>query len=230
MINIKLESKDFEEYVLNGETDIAVPIEITENAEGTEILTYAICKNIAEEFSALFGGNPITAESMSWLNNHVSTVMEHFGFYSPDVPRQWLNRYIASFPYDALRGHDDIAISIHHRRDGYDLSEFDIINDDSPVAIKIVNGNIVSVAYVNDLFCGVGVVEIGVETLSDHRKMGYGTACVSALCAYLLESGVSSVIYHTYAGNIASNKTAVKAGLKRVSRIFSCTCYKSESD
>lgn len=228
MINIKLESKDFEEAVLCGETDIAVPIEITESAEGTEILTYAICKDIAGEFATLYGDNPITTQSISWLNDHISPIMEHFGFCPPDVPRQWVNKYIATSPYNALQS-DDIAISVHHGEDGYDLSDFDIIDDDSPVAVKLVNGNIVSVAYVNDLFCGVGSAEIGVDTLPDYRRMGYGAACVSALSAHLFEKGATTVLYHTYANNTASNSTAQKAGFTKTAKIFSCTCYKTEA-
>lgn len=228
MINIKLESKDFEEAVLSGETDIAVPIEITESAEEIEILTYTICKDIAEEFVALHGNDPITAESISWLNDHVSPVMENFGFCPPDVPRQWVNKYIATSPYNALTD-DGIAISVHHSEDGYDLSEFDIIDDDSPVAVKVVDGNVVSVAYVNDLFCGVASAEIGVDTLPAYRKMGYGAACVSALAAYLFENGVTTVLYHTYSDNIASNSTAKKAGFTKAAKIFSCACYKAEA-
>jgi len=61
-----------------------------------------------------------------------------------------------------------------------------------------------------------GRCEIGIETTSDYRQRGIGTALTLAFLEHALSNGISEVGWHCYKRNEASAKTARKAGFDKV--------------
>ncbi|MBK6791761.1 MAG: GNAT family N-acetyltransferase [Anaerolineales bacterium] len=61
-----------------------------------------------------------------------------------------------------------------------------------------------------------GRCEIGIETISDHRQLGIGTALTLAFLEHAFSHGIQEVGWHCFKRNEASAKTALKAGFDKI--------------
>ena len=61
-----------------------------------------------------------------------------------------------------------------------------------------------------------GRCEIGIETTSDYRQRGIGTALTLALLEHAFSHGITEVGWHCFKRNEASAKTALKAGFEKI--------------
>lgn len=61
-----------------------------------------------------------------------------------------------------------------------------------------------------------GRCEIGIETTSDYRQRGIGTALTLALLEHAFSHGITEVGWHCFKRNEVSAKTALKAGFEKI--------------
>ncbi|MBK8417788.1 GNAT family N-acetyltransferase [Candidatus Villigracilis saccharophilus] len=69
-----------------------------------------------------------------------------------------------------------------------------------------------------------GRCEIGIETTSDYRQRGIGTALTLAFLEHALSNGISEVGWHCYKRNAPSAQTARKAGFDKICDYKSYIC------
>ena len=69
-----------------------------------------------------------------------------------------------------------------------------------------------------------GRCEIGIETTSDYRQRGLGTALTLAFLEHALSNGISEVGWHCYKRNAPSAQTARKAGFDKICDYKSYIC------
>ncbi len=69
-----------------------------------------------------------------------------------------------------------------------------------------------------------GRCEIGIETTSDYRQRGIGTALTLAFLEHALSNGISEVGWHCYKRNVPSAQTARKAGFDKICDYKSYIC------
>lgn len=91
--------------------------------------------------------------------------------------------------------------------------------------VSLCDGEVVSIATVNETLEATNCLEITVETAVLHRKKGYAESNVAALCAYLLEQG-ATVAYCCRNTNTKSNKIARRVGFERVGRFYAVSAYR----
>ena len=229
-IKILTEDEELEEFVYDGDSDIAVPVTIDENEDGVTLTVYSRYMREAEAFAERYGDDPFSKEATAYLDEIFSPLMEKAGF-----------RFEREYDQTVFNYMSDVAVSIPEcdaeivRIDTNEkLGEIflattrDIeIDDDDPrdvVFAAVKDGAALSVASVND-YSDDGSVEINVETEKNSRRKGYATSAVSSLVNYLVSLG-ETVSYRCRKSNAASRRVAEKAGLKYVGKTFFFVCYR----
>lgn len=232
MIKLYFEDADLEEFVLSGESDIAIPIQVTQSADGeVSVTAYLKYKLEAEQFCRVFAADPFSDGAKEYLESVFSPLMKKLGYRFEREYDQTVLSYEAEcgklqdVPCDAKI----IFIGTNEELSSLYLGttrDFEIDDDDpADVAFAAVQGNVaLSVATVND-YSEDGSVEINVETAKNERDKGYGAAVTSALCRHLLSLG-ERVSYRCRASNGASRRVAEKCGLTYKGKTFYYLCYK----
>lgn len=80
------------------------------------------------------------------------------------------------------------------------------------VAIVVANNKIVSCSAVDCVYDQS--VEIGIKTIKEYQKRGYGSFAVSALVNQLEANGIKDIGWHCMATNSGSQKVAIKCGFR----------------
>ncbi len=232
MIRIAFEDEELESFVMSGGSMIAVPIQIDEEDGDVTVTVYSRYEETAREFISRFGDDPFCADAEAFIARAFSDEMEDFGYtYEEGVCHVVLN-------FEAERGKiapceiSDAALVLIDTEEKLRSYYFDTvrdfsINDGDPVDVAFAavrDGCVLSVASVND-YSDDGSLEINVETSVGERRKGYGTACVAALCRYLLDLG-ERVSYKCRMTNTASVQVAKKCGLTYKGKTYSFVCYK----
>lgn len=226
-----LEDGDLEEFVMSGESDIAVPIEIFVSDRGEAYLTvYSAFSDVANDFISRFSNDPFSSEALEYLNSALTEPMKKAG-YRKDIRGEYRILSYSSAGADIrppLCELEIVKISSNEEFEKYynDTTRDVELDPDDPCDVcfaVIENGNIVSYAAVNDL-TEDDTVEINVETCPNARGRGLATAVVSALCHYLTEFG-ETVSYRCRISNAASVRVAEKVGLKKTGVRYSFVCY-----
>ncbi len=231
---IVFEDEEMESFVINGMSDIAVPIEVRVTAEPELIVTtYSEVTDEARAYCEKYSDEPFSDEAMAYLLKILEPTVRKWG-YEPD---RSMRGYICNYVADRT---DDLNLSkilpqtcIVHTTDEFEkfenLTFRDCeLDDDDPLdaaAVTVVGGKTVSFASVNDYYEETDAREINVETAPDFRHHGYAVSSVVCLARYLLEHGVR-VKYNSRVSNTASASTAVNAGLRADGFTYSYVCYR----
>lgn len=236
---IKLENEEFERSILEEHYHIAVPVQLTAFADGTnELLVYSFCQKLAEECEARFA-DPLCDEALAWLRDKLSPIMAELD-YDPDSLMLHSHREFRLTPpeIDALvttaTEPELITVLTEQDRDTdaeleLDAFEMDGTNPDDAMTVIRENGKIVCYAAVNDIIendttGGWDWIELNVECGEDYRRRGYGLACVAALTRYYLRRG-KAVKYLCDEDNTPSMALAEKAGFGLYSRVVPMVYY-----
>ena len=229
MLKIRFEDEDLEEFSLGGDADIAVPISVSESADGErEITVYSRFEREAEVFARAYGDDPFSNEAKEYLDATFSPIMERYGFEYEREYDQTVVTYTAAhgvaaptIPAELLDTNEKLS-----RYFFPSARDFEVDDDDPCDVVFAVTeeDRALSFAAVND-YSDDGSLEINVETSPDYRGRGYATAVTSAIARHLLSRG-ERVTYRCRASNLPSRRVAEKAGLVYSGRIYNFVCYK----
>ncbi len=232
---VKLEDKEFEDMIIKNGYHIAVPFELVfcEQSGDLEITSYSFCEDVAHEFEKRFSKAPFSEEARAFLYEKLTPVMEKLGYNTDSAA----SRVHLEFRADSGSAPKDLTkceIIDTLDRESWDkiaLDEFylDSNNPYDRMAVVRKNGQIVCYAGLNDEIDNDGLAEITVECEEQYRRQGYGSACVAAVTDYL-ESCGRKIKYICREENIASVKTAERAGLKLWNRSLPFICRMDDED
>ena len=230
MIKLSFEDGELEEFALEGDSDVAVPISVSEDVSGELTVTvYSRFAKEGEDFALSFADDPLSPEAIKNIDEVFAPLMRGYGFaYERDF-----DQTVLTYVSDGVTSKPAVPVELidteeKRKQFSYQTALDFEIDDEDPldVAFAVTDGErAVSVAAVND-YSDDGSVEINVETAPECRGRGFATAAVSALCLYLEEHG-ERVTYKCRASNAPSRRVAEKAGLLYRNRTFYYVCYKN---
>jgi|GEM_PF-1224771 hypothetical protein len=233
MTEILFEDEELERFVMEGDSQIAVPIQVMQKKSGECALTvYSRFSKEAKEFCRLYGDDPLSDAAKDYIVKTFSRPMEDAGYeYEADFDQTVLNYTTDGAALNEIVCGAEVVIVETNEK----LSEIYIgttrdfeLDDDDPcdaLAAVLCDGMALSLAGVND-YSDDGSLEINVETVPSERSRGYGAAAVSALCRHLMSLG-ERVSYRCRESNIPSRRVAEKAGLVYTGKTYSFVCYKN---
>ncbi|MBR6916766.1 MAG: GNAT family N-acetyltransferase [Clostridia bacterium] len=233
-MRIIFEDAELEEFAMEGDGEIAVPVQVSKDNDGTVITVYSRFEKEAGEFSRFFARDPFSSDAISFLRRRVEPAMNDAGYeYEWEYDHTVLKYEAVSEDGIRTMQISDAEVVFIETED--ELSKYYFattrdftINDDdkNDVAFAAVrDGAALSVASVNDL-SEDGAIEVNVETVPAERGKGYASAVCASLCKYLLSRG-ERVVYQCRASNGASRAVAEKCGLKYKGKTFSFVCYRN---
>ena len=229
---LRFESAELERSVLEGESCIAVPIEIYVPTSGEPIVTaYSFCEDAARRVIEQFGENLLSDNALEYIDKEFKTIAENIGYRHGGHENQMMFEYemhdMSQLNKKLIRG-DCIKITSQDvlselcENSGCDIE----LEGNGDVIFAVVgDGRILSYAGVNDYTDDVNSLEINVETAENCRRCGYASAAASALCEHILCSGKKAA-YKCSAENAASSALAEKCGFELAGRRYSYVCYK----
>ncbi len=91
--------------------------------------------------------------------------------------------------------------------------------------VTVLDGEVASIATVNETLEETKMLEVTVETAVKHRGKGYAQSSVAALCAYLLEKGCA-LAYCCRNTHTKSNRIARAVGFEKVGRFYAVSAYR----
>lgn len=91
--------------------------------------------------------------------------------------------------------------------------------------VTLSEGEVVSIATVNETLETTSCLEVTVETAVAHRGKKYAESNVAAITAHLLKQG-ATVAYCCRNTNTKSNKIARRVGFERVGRFYAVSAYR----
>lgn len=222
------EHPKLEKNVIAGVSCIAVPFDIFVPVSGEPvILSYSFCVETAEKWAGIFSDDPMCKESIEWLEKEYKSIAEKLGYARFENENEHMYEYIMDSKSQLPKKENNISVrkissnavlSVVCEASGCDI---EIADDGEDVIFAVLDGDrLLSYAGINDIVYDDGSVEISVETAPDHRRNGYGGACVCALCEHLLDKG-RTVRYKCSAANHASSALAERCGFIKEGERFS---------
>ena len=222
-----------DDFPLENRFDVIIPISFSLRGGEISIEAYECVRDIAEEFEQKFGSDPFSADSLEWLDGNLRSFCADRG-YEPDSAGEVMYEYL----YDGeKRDMSDVIMpsSVMLASDhGFESAlECDIDLGEDPFGEypfeyvgfgTVIDGVIVSVCSENPQLADENETEVGVETHPDHRGQGYAASNLASACDYLARRG-QKVFYKCEESNIASRKTAEKAGMMLYSKSYHYPCY-----
>lgn len=227
---IRFEDQELELSVINGESCIAVPLEVFVGEDGNvSVLTYSCCKELAEKYLELFRDNVFSSKAIEWVNEKFGCIMRDLGYEHYSHEGELMLEYIIT-DESQLKYQSDITPTIITSNEVLEkLCEntgcsIELEDDGEDLLFAVTDNEIIlSYAGINDLHYEDGSVEISVETAPDRRREGFGIACVSALTRYLLSKN-KTVRYKCSIFNKASSALAEKCGFSLEGKRYSYIC------
>lgn len=229
---ICFEDRELEEMVLSGNSCIAVPIEIYVPLDAEiQIITYSCFGKVAEEFQRIFKESPLSEKAIEWLDQKIYSDVKMFGYEHSFEPIHMMSEFVISklSQLQKVNTCDVEFVSSESDLAEYDISLIEDISVDRDAAVVIKDNKLVSIACVNDVSFDDDSVELFVETDSEYRNIGYGSAVVSAIAEKYLKKGLT-VRYKCARSNEASVKLANKCGFVKCAERFSYVCFAVEEN
>lgn len=226
-----IESYELEKEVLAGLSCIAVPIEIFVPKIGEPIITvYSFCRENAEDFEQRFKGDLLCKVAIATLENEFKTIAENIGYRHFHCENEMMLEY--AFEPDMQLTNIGCSARVHKISSNAVLRELcensgcdiEIADDGEDIIFAVVdNGMLLAYAGINDVIYADNSVEISVETAPEHRRKGYGLACVYELTKHLILKG-KKVRYKCSEDNLASSALAEKCGFVLEGKRYSYVC------
>lgn len=218
---VRIEDKETEEFALSGFSCFAVPVEVFVPVKGeAQILSYSACEDIAREWEEKYSGCLLSEKARSELYVSLEAIVKNNGLTHIQNENEWMAEYV--FYPDMQLPKRDTEIKIHMISSNAVLAkicemsgcDIEIADDGEDVIFAVVdNGRLLAYAGMNDLSYEDDSVEISVETAPEHRRKGYGSACVTALTEHLIKKG-KTVRYKCSKENVRSSALAEKCGFR----------------
>lgn len=231
---IRIENTDFEKEIFEDGSCIAVPIEISQTADGEiDILTYSFCRDVAEEFEKSYSDDPFSEDAVEFLYKKLTPKMVQADYSTKGAGEHGYYEYRCDAPEcDNILPECEIIDTLDGEKwNELELDEF-MLDPDSPtdrMAVIRRNGKIVCYAGLNDLSEEDGLYELTVECEENWRRHGYGGSCVAKLTEYLISLG-ESVKYVCSESHIVSQKTAEAAGFTIYKKVLPFVCYRNDDE
>ncbi len=230
---VKIEDRELEEFALSGFSCYAVPVEIFVPAVGeAEVLTYSVCEREARAWEEKFKGRLLSEESLEELHCVFETVVKKHGLSRVPNENEWMKEYV--FNSDMQLPKSDCGIKVHMISSNAVLAkicelsgcDIEIADDGEDVIFAVLDeGRMLAYAGMNDVKYSDNSVEISVETAPEHRRCGYGSACVMALTEHLIKKGMT-VRYKCSLENTESSALAEKCGFVLEGERYSFVCVR----
>lgn len=229
-MKIVFEDSELEEFVMSGESCIALPFEVLVPQNGEAVVTvYSKFEKEARLFADLFSDDPLGKDAVSFIKEHFTLPMKKAGYEYDGRSCQRLIHFtsdkaeIRSFDLPNVVMISTNAEFERYYNNATRDAELDD-DDDLDVCFAVVEDDmILSFASVNDIRDGE-YYEINVETSVESRNKGYAAAVVSALARYIISKG-EKVSYKCRASNAASLRVAEKVGFSKAAESYSFVCY-----
>lgn len=234
-MKIIFEDENLEEFVMSGESCIAVPIDIYRKVGAeTEMTVYSCYAKEGEAFAQKFGDDPFSEDAADYIKSVFSPLMKDAGYEFDSRGDYLIYKFTADKSYeprDVDCPYRVVMISTNEEFEKYyNNTTRDVeLDDDDPfdVCFAAVDGDmIVSFAAVNDI-SDDDSYEINVESSPAVRGKSCATAVVVSLCSYITALG-EKVSYKCRSRNAPSRKVAQKAGLFFDGIGYSFVCYATE--
>lgn len=207
--------EDFENFSLSEDGMFALPVSVTQGADGEVTVTsYKISEDAALEFCSLFESDPFSENARAFLTDKLTPLMEGYSLY----PTKETGDVLLDFRMDVIpcETTKSVILGTNEEVSRYsaDTTLWRLeVDDEDPLDVicaVIENERIVCFAAVNDL--SEESAEINVECALSARRKGYATQCVKGLTRHILSHDAGEVSYVCRERNVASVKTAIKAG------------------
>lgn len=206
-----------------------VPFLVTEYDDGLEIEVYSGVKSFSKKFVKKYGKEIFSDEALTILTDELEKYADLHGYEGEKHERL---RWYHSFSMRSAENLDTSAIlpsSVKIEEDvcinRTTLEVGENLEKNIPMFATIADGQIVSMACVNEYSEGQRMLEITVETSPAYRKKGYARSNTAALAKYLIENGYS-VAYCCSRYNIGSERIARSLGFDYVGRFYAYNAYK----
>lgn len=231
---IRYEDAELEEFVISGEADIAVPLEIYRRSDGECVFTvYRAVESAIGKALDRYSADPFSAESIKEFSKLLTPIVNDWGFKLDGKALGVTLEYSrccsdAALLSDILSGCRVIASS--DELDGVPSRLLhrptpDAEDENDVAAVMIADGQIVAEASVNDYSDEENALEINVECAAGYRGRGYGASCVAALTAALTARGIK-VNYKCRRENLPSRRIAEKLNFNMEGERISFVCYR----
>lgn len=230
-LNITIEDEDgIEEWPLPA----IVPVVFTKTKQRVEAEVYFGVYDTVRDFLLEYGENPFTREALLELDRRLAPYLSEQGYERGDG----IFRYYRSFVLwdkrklvtDGIREDSYLLTKQTLRLVKKNRTDFDLawlLSEKLETVFTLKDGEVVSVASVNEHSAGQRLLEAAVYTLPGQRGKGYGRSNVALLCKTLLEKK-KGVVYCCSCHNRPSLKIARELGFTGESRFYAVDAYKIE--
>jgi len=209
----------------------AIPVSIVQKlGREAEITAYPETETIACEYEKLFKDDYFSDAAVAWLAEKITPVMAEKGYRPDKFTDRWLCDYEAVSANDinkaAILPNTVKVISPKKEKlKNGTTYPFDFeCEDDDAYFCSVEAKKIVSVASINMYSEESKIREIAIETSLRRRNKGFAVSNVAALALYLIGLGYT-VRYSCQRHNIASQKTAIRAGFSLIGKSHFCNYY-----
>ena len=200
---------DGEEFVFENEWDIAIPVDLLLDGDRLRITCFPCVEQEVRAWFDRFCADVFSEKALRALTGALIPVMKE-KHYAPEPRRHrwgYLMRrekaVVEDAPHIKLLSPEDEERNLT----GYDI---EASLDEGCIGFGAEEGGkIVALAMTHSE--PDDTAEIGVETVKGYRGKGYASACLCALSAHLEAKGCTAE-YRCFTDNVASVKTAEKAG------------------
>ena len=208
---IFLSEREDEEFVLQNEWDVAIPVSYSVVDGECTISCYPSVEREVHDFYEAHKDDLFSDAALADLWNRIDFFFEKHGYEADRFRDRW------GYVFRGTAKDSTVARILNASDENINETSYDIEAsvEDGRLAFGVEeNGRIVSVAVTHTpIEDGLAIAEVGVETVPKSRKKGYATAALCALSAYLGEEGIETE-YRCQRYNIGSYRVAEAAGLE----------------
>ncbi len=214
-----------------------VPFLMEEYKGEVDIEVYSSLKKQAKSFLEEFNGHLFSKRALDYISSSLDSYIEENG-YTRDKKGATLYYYSYEIKDPSLLDTSSIRSDTHRlfdlfeeiqtgklkNRTTFKLGE--LLEKSLESFVTVCNGEVVSIATVNETLDKTRMLEVTVETAVAHRRCGYAISNVEALASHILSNG-GFAAYCCRSSNTKSAKIAERAGFERVGRFYAVTAYKN---
>lgn len=213
-----------DETPLDEKSDLIVPFSVIVSNDCMEVCAFARLRQLADAFAERFSDDPFTKEAQQYLESILGRQITNWEYGKP-VHRCTIT-YVAEKDTVIANAALPETIPIASLPENTEDLTFLELDPSLPGFATVIDGKIVSAAVCNDPFFSPQdtATEIAVETSESYRRRGYAVSNVAALAAFLQNQG-KTVRYICDADNLASCKTAARAGFTVESKGYFLCAY-----